>query len=137
MRVRVDVVYLWLHALKDLSPLYRNASIIETEAMHIKLQNILSELVKNTTIIDTETEIEIDRLVTPDGSTDVPIDEIQESDEISDMPMPVSLLTRSLPVATNQTQSVSVALRGLLGMFTVRIFLNYFIHTEFPRLINY
>ena len=101
MRVRVDVVYLWLHALKHLSPLYRNASIIETEAMHIKLQNILSELVKNTTIIDTETEIEIDRLVTPDGSTDVPIDEIQESDEISDMPMPVSLLTRSLPVASN------------------------------------
>ena len=101
MRVRVDVVYLWLHALKHLNPLYRNVSIIETEAMHIKLQNILSELVKNTTIIDTETEIEIDRLVTPDGSTDVPIDEIQESDEISDMPMPVSLLTRSLPVASN------------------------------------
>lgn len=131
MRVRVDVVYLWLHALKHLNPLYHNASIIETEAMHIKLQNILSELIKHATIVDTETEMEIDGLVTPDGLTDVPIDEIKESDVISDMPMPVSLLTR------NQTQSVSVALRGLLGMFTARIFLNYFIHTEFPRLINY
>ena len=53
------------------------------------------------------------------------------------MAMPVYLITRSLPVTSNQTQHASIALRGLLGKLTARIFLNYFIHTEFPRLINY
>ncbi len=53
------------------------------------------------------------------------------------MTMPVYLITPSLPVTSNQTQHASIALRGLLGKLTARIFLNYFIHTEFPRLINY
>ncbi|KAK4031138.1 hypothetical protein OUZ56_024684 [Daphnia magna] len=101
LRVRVDVVYLWLHALKHLNPLYRNASIIETEAMHMKLQNILVELIENASIVDAETEIQIDRLVTPEGLSDVPTDEIQDSDKNPDMPLPVSLLTRSLPVTTD------------------------------------
>ncbi|KAK4013695.1 hypothetical protein OUZ56_026247 [Daphnia magna] len=112
--VLVDVVYLWLHALKHLNPLYRNASIIETEAMHMKMQNILVELIENASIVDTETEIQIDCLVTPEGSSDMPTDEIQDSDKNPDMPMPVSLLTRSMPVTTDQTQSVRIALRGLL-----------------------
>ena len=81
----------------------------------MKLQNILAVLIENATIVETETEILIDRLVTPEGSSDVPIDEIQDS--VSDMAMPVSLLTRSLPVTTDQTQSVRVAFSGLLGIF--------------------
>lgn len=83
----------------------------------MKLQNILAELIENASIVDTETEIQIDRLVTPEGLSDVPTNEIQDSDKNPDMPMPVSLLTRSLPVTTDQTQSVMVALRGLLGNF--------------------
>lgn len=42
LRVRVEVAYLLLHALKHLNLIYRNASIIKTEAMHMKLQNILA-----------------------------------------------------------------------------------------------
>lgn len=98
----------------------------------MKLQNILAVLIENATIVETETEILIDRLVTPEGSSDVPIDEIQDS--VSDMAMPVSLLTRSLPVTTDQTQSVRVAFSGLLGIFIllsiftkfIPIFSNYF-----------
>ena len=101
----------------------------------MKLQNILAVLIENATIVETETEILIvyyDRLVTPEGSSDVPIDEIQDS--VSDMAMPVSLLTRSLPVTTDQTQSVRVAFSGLLGIFIllsiftkfIPIFSNYY-----------
>lgn len=38
-------------------------------------------------IVETETEIKTERLVTPEGSSDVPTDENQDSDENPDMPI--------------------------------------------------
>lgn len=116
LRVRVEVVYLWLRALKHLNPLYHNASIIETEAMRTKLLKISSNLLASATVVATEAEIIIDQLVTPDGATDIPSDETQEENgEIPDRPMPVSLLTRSIPVSRDPTESASAAFRGLIG----------------------
>ena len=98
--------------------MYRNASIIETEAIKNKLLNISAELLANATIVDNDTEIMIDQLITPESATDVPADEVQEDgNEPHDQPMPVSLLTRSTPVAIDDTESASAAFRGLLGKF--------------------
>ena len=118
LRVRVKVIYLWLNALKHLNPMYRNASIIETEAIKNKLLNISAELLANATIVDNNTEIMIDQLITPEGSNYVLAGEVQEDgNEPHDQPMPVSLLTRSTPVAIDDTQSASAAFRGLWGKF--------------------
>ena len=98
--------------------MYRNASIIETDAIKNKLLNISAELLANATIVDNDTEIMIDQLITPESATDVPAGEVQEDgNEPHDQPMPVSLLTRSIPVAIDDTESASAAFRGLLGKF--------------------
>ena len=118
LRVRVEVIYLWLNALKHLNPMYRNASIIETEAIKNKLLKISADLLANATIVDNDTEIMINQLITPEGAIVVQAGEVQEDgNEPHDQPMPVSLLTRSTPVAIDDTQSASAAFRGLWGKF--------------------
>ena len=84
--------------------------------MRTKLLKISSNLLASATVVATEAEIIIDQLVTPDGATDIPSDETQEENgEIPDRPMPVSLLTRSIPVSRDPTESASAAFRGLIG----------------------
>ena len=118
LRVRTEIVYLWLHALKILNPLYRNVEIVETTAMHDALNRISSDLIDNATIVDNEAEILVDRLTTPEGATDVPVEEIdQDCNESSDRPLPASFLTRSIPVSLDKTEPVRAAFRGLLRTF--------------------
>lgn len=53
LRVRTEIVYFWLHALKILNPLYRNVEIVETTAMHYALNRILSDLIKMPRLLTT------------------------------------------------------------------------------------
>ena len=76
----MDVTYLWLNALKHINPLYRNAIIIKTEAIYSRLLKIVSDLRVNARIVDNETDIMMDRLVTPENAlsevTDIPVNEL-------------------------------------------------------------
>ena len=46
--------------------------------MHDALNRISSDLIDNATIVDNEAEILVDRLTTPEGATDVPVEEIDQ-----------------------------------------------------------
>lgn len=60
----------------------------------------------------------VDRLTTPEGATDVPVEEIvQDCNESSDRPLPASYLTRSIPVSLDKTEPVRAAFRSLLQTF--------------------
>lgn len=118
LRVRVEVVYRWLHALKQLNPLYRNVEIVETEAMSIVLEKITEELIENATLVENEADIMIDQLVTPEGSTDVPAEEVDQiTEDSADQPLPASLLTRSIPLTHDKNKSVRTTFRTLLTTF--------------------
>jgi hypothetical protein len=118
LRVRVEVVYQWLHALKHLNPLYRNVNVVETNAMHDALNLISSDLLKNVTLVDNETDIRIDRILTPEGTTYVPAEEVNHiCDSSLDQTLPSSFLTRSIPLTVEKSDSVRTAIRGLLSTF--------------------
>lgn len=84
----------------------------------LRFQQDIVRPYKNATIVDNEAEILVDRLTTLEGTTDVPVEEIdQDCNESSDRPLPASFLTRSIPVSLDKTKPVCAAFRGLLHTF--------------------
>ena len=73
---------------------------------------------ENTTMVDNEAEILVDRLTTTEGARDVPVEEIdQYCNESPDRPLPALFLTWSIPVSPDKTEPVRAAFRGLLHTF--------------------
>lgn len=103
---------------ETLESMYRNVNVVETNAMHDALNLISSDLLKNVTLVDNETDIRIDRILTPEGTTYVPAEEVNHiCDSSLDQTLPSSFLTRSIPLTVEKSDSVRTAIRGLLSTF--------------------
>ena len=50
--VRPNVVYAWLHYLKQVNPLYKDIEIVDNEAVREALANITTQLINNTVVMD-------------------------------------------------------------------------------------
>ena len=72
-------------------------------------------MIENATVEDNESEIAVDRIIAPEDATDVPLEEV--SKELSDLPLPVSLLTRSIAVTLDKNEPLHTAFRGLVNTF--------------------
>lgn len=119
LRVRTEVIYLWLYALKNLNPLYQNITIVETTGIRSALERLTMDLIDNATIVDNEADILVDQIATPEGATDVPIEEIHEEFNDLDAPMdlPSSLLTRSIPISRDISAPARSIFQGVLHTF--------------------
>ena len=83
--------------------------------MHSALTNTFSDFIENATVDTNKSELAVDRIITPEDVTDVPLEEV--SKEPSDLPLPVSLLTRSIAVTHDKYEPVHTAFRGLVNTF--------------------
>ena len=61
--VRPHVVYGWLYALKQLNPLYKDIVIVDDENTRAALLNITNELINNTTVMEHDALINIEKQV--------------------------------------------------------------------------
>ena len=124
LRVRPNVVFAWLRALKVLNPLYRDIIIDDSQEMTDQLNMIADDLIENATIVDSQRNIMIDRLVTPDAATDLIEDTRSEESEVNAenaaapveenvdrIPMQSSFL--SCPLIQDQGASATTAFLGL------------------------
>lgn len=115
--VRVDVVYSWLRMLKAVNSKYRDIVIDDSPEMIRSLQRIPDELMERTTIIDNETEIEIDRLIenkcaTEQTAEDSTVDKVPIDDVAGSSRLPTTYLTRSSRPNISSVSTANALLRG-------------------------
>nr|CAH0102913.1 unnamed protein product [Daphnia galeata] len=136
LKVRFDVVYAWLRALKQLNPLYRDIQIDDTSAMTDFLDRIEDDLIREVTIIDSQLDMLIDQLVTPSAATDVTenlsdfsinneinnSEAVSESENLERIPLPASFVNRPPSIPIGHGNSATVAFRGLIASLTGEIF---------------
>ena len=113
LRVRTEVVYQWLNALKILNPLYSKAIIEDCDDMRMAIENITTDLIEKVTIVDNEEDILIDRVLTPEEATDFSNEEYTNACGSTNLPS--SFLTRSTPISRDQSDPACSIFRGLIN----------------------
>ena len=64
--VRTQNVYNWLRMLKQCNPKYWNITINESDACKLSVSNLTKELLDNSKIVDNESSLNVERVVTSD-----------------------------------------------------------------------
>jgi hypothetical protein len=113
LRVRPDIVFEWLRSLKALNPLYRDIQIDDSQDMTNRLNRVADNLIENATIVDSERDIMVDRLVTPDAATDLNNENATPSsvEDVERVPLQSSFM--SCPTTPIQGESATSAFLGL------------------------
>ena len=107
IQVNPQKVYRYLRMLKALHPAYRHIIIDDSEEMTQKMNNIPSQLLKNTEIIDSDMEKKMEQLLQPKK-----VIKTDENDDAFFPDLPTVFLTHSAPLPTNLNAPATSVLKS-------------------------
>lgn len=113
LSLRPEVVFRCLKALKNLNPLYREIQIDDSEEMTNCIERLPEHLFAHATVIEDETDREIENMTVPDAATDSAPNEADSEPTMSNTSIPSSLLCPTASFQSDKLDSNRLAFQSL------------------------